>query len=444
MTRLPARVVSRVALAVILVTAVATQAGADPRVRTSPFTANGVVVEASVPVPPNTDGIVGGFTLHNEGANPAQLDGEVDENGDLTIYYRSDTLYYECDAAGENCQRSTLEEVLVSGTHLKVLGRFYVANGEYVLIARYLWTPTKAAPPPAPPAGPNPQPNHPRDFTNGNLFGVRAYVVETKVDALGGFRVGNFDPNNGYGCGTTPNCKVQRIAAAHNNRITIEPRGLATTYYVSDDGGCTYRRTDDAYSVINRRGPVDGVRVNGRYTWGGLDWVFTATRVWTPAPASPEQCGFGEQGGPLEVFSVLSQDDPGTHDPGSDVTPETWTNSQWSGTNGIGDFGAGSSVMQLDWTLTDGGWEFWGTYQVAAGAGSTTSISGEINGLAVPRAGDPTESQWDISAQLTITQATGRYAGWKGDGQWTGTASGDWAAPPSAQQGTFRWLLSPT
>ncbi len=432
-----------VALSVVAVVIVGAQADAATTAKTLRFTVSGTVVQTGVTPAPDAEGATGGFVLHLDGASPNSINSAADDNGNITVYYRADTGYHQCDANGENCGPSTLASVVTVGAHVKAMGRYYATAGQYTLVADDVFNPTKAVPPPPPPPGPNPQPSGAHDFNNTNLFGVRGKVVATKVDALGGFKVSQFDATNGYGCGSVPNCRVQRIAAAHSNQLTIDPKGVETTYYVSDDGGCIFHKTTDQYTVINRRGVTDGLKVSGRYIWGGLDWVFTATRIWTPAPLTASNCTFGTQGGPLEVASALTESDPGTFAAASDATPESWTNSQWQGTNGAGDFGAGSTVMQLDWALVDGVWQFWGTYQVAAGPTSTTAISGDIQGQAAPQSSDPTQSQWNINAQLTITQTSGKYAGWQGDGSWTGFGTGEWSAPPSAQQGTFHWEISP-
>jgi hypothetical protein len=410
-------------------------AGAASTAQTNPYQVIGDVVQDAVNVPPNVDGLTGGFVVGNVTASYGNVNPAKDSNGNLTIYTKSDTKYYKCDANGQNCRPSTAPIVVANGNRVQVAGRYYITNGQYTLVANYIWSPPKAPAPPPPPPAVNPAPASPRDYLNQNLFGVQAKVVGTKVDALGGFQLGNFTD---YGCGTTPNCKVQRVAAAHHDRINVDPTN-ATTYWLSTDGGCNYRKTSDYYTVIYRVGVQQGLMVTGRYTWGGLDWVFTATNIFGPARSTT--CGPNpSNGGPLTLTSALDRTDPGAYNPVAD----SWENSQWRGENGPGDFGGGPAEMELSWQQVPGGWEFWGTYKVSALPPQMTSIAGEIHGMATAPAF--ADVQWTINAQVTIDQTAGKWAGWSGSGSYSGTAtflSPSDPMPPFHQSGTFNWTISP-
>lgn len=423
-------------LAVVLSTVLPSpDAGAAGPAQTQGFQVIGDVVQSSVNVPPNVEGFTGGFVVGNVTQSYGNVNPAKDENGNLTIFQKSDTKYYKCDAAGQNCRPSTASVVITDGARVQVAGRYYVANGQYTLVANYVWSPPKAPAPPPPPPAVNPAPSAARDYLNQNLYGVRGKVVGTKVDVLGGFQLGNFTD---YGCGTAPNCKVQRIAAAHNNRLTIDPT-TQTTYWLSTDGGCNYRKTSDYYTVIYGAGVQQGLMATGRYTWGGLDWVFTATNIFGP-PRSSSCPPNPTQGGPLTLTSALDRTDPGAYNPAT----ESWENSQWLGSNGAGDFGGGPAEMQLSWQQVPGGWEFWGTYKVSALPPQMTSIAGEIHGTATAPAF--ADVQWTINAQVTIDQTAGKWAGWEGSGTYRGTAtflSPTDPMPPFHQSGTFTWIISP-
>src|SRR5436309_6418572 len=126
------RVVRRVSMwaAALLVLVVAdvlpTSTAGAAAAATSPFQASGVVVQDSVNVPPNVDGFTGGFVLGSVTSTYGNVDPAKDSNGNLTIYEKSDTKYYQCDSTGNNCRASTASAVVTQDAHLLVSGRYYI------------------------------------------------------------------------------------------------------------------------------------------------------------------------------------------------------------------------------------------------------------------------------------------------------------------------------
>ncbi len=429
------------AVAAIVVTlAVATAAQGIAQASTTPssepFEVAGDVVAASVSAPPNIPGASGGFQIRNVD-DRSQNTGPAMSNGRLTIYTTTNTRFYKCDSAGNNCETSTQAQTVVTGARVLVAGREFVSNDQYQLVANYVWSPPPAPEPPAPAPPPNPSPSGLRDFNLSNLYDVRARVVGTKVDLLGGFKLGDFTD---YGCGTEPQCQVEQIVRAHNGQITVDPQPQ-TNVWESTDGGCNYTKQSDSYHAIAVTGTTLGVAVDGHYVHNGIDWMFFASNVYAPAPRPASQCPPTNEVRTLAATANLNEqnpENPGTFEP----TTQTWQNTEWQGLMGpLGVFANGSVTMRLSWHNANGVWQFTGTYKVSANSPSQTSLAGAITGTA----SQPLGSRWKVSAQVTITQATGEFAGLHGDGTWTGQADSISAVsvqPPVHQDGRFDWSMS--
>ena len=418
----------------------------------TPFAVNGNVLKADAGIPPNVPGVTGSFRLNGleilfGNVAPAEEPNPDDPNdSDPTLRIDiQNTKFYTCDST--TCTPSTQEHVVVQGAQIQVQGRYYNAGGQYELIATYVFNPPPPPPPPpSPPPSrpPNPQPTSYRDFTLSNIYYFKAAVLKASSDLAGGYTIGNASTPGGdfadYGCGTQPGCKAELIARAHGNRLITDPQPTAH-FWLSSDGGCNYVGSDA--KTLGRLGAT-GIVVQGHYESDGGDWVFFISHAFVPPPKPASQCGVV----PLPTTkktsftSNVSQTMAGAFDP----TTNTYNESQWQGTNGPGDFGAGPTQLVLSWQQdSDGNWEFWGTFKIAASAPDTSSLSGDISGVALAPGAFTTLA--DFNANVTVQSATGKYAGWLGPGTWSGTVSyanlGPGSAqPPTDQQGTWSFVLT--
>lgn len=397
------------------------------------------VSNANAGTPPNVSGVTGSFVVHNVADRTNNTAQAESPDGSLTIELQNSTKFYRCDVNGENCGPSDQGHTVINGARVRVDGKWYRTNGSYEFLATYVFSPPPAdvPPPPPNPNPPNPKPTSPKEYALANIYYYQAFIVRTNSDVAGGFTLGRFVD---YGCGTTPGCKTERIARAHNNFLIIDPQPNSK-YYLGD--GCNYVQTTNTNAVF-AEGAQNGVAVAGHYTSDVGDWIFFSNNVFAPPPKPANQCGIV----PLpttynvRVLSTLAQQSTGTYD----SPTGTWNNSQWQGTNGIGDFGGGITTMTLAWHQdTDGSWDFWGNYRVAASAPDTSSISGEINGTASAPA--PGTELSNVNANVTVDQATGKYAGLQGMGSWSGRAQfanpGPTAPqPPVSQNGTWSFVLT--
>src|SRR5207237_342386 len=136
-----------------------------------------------------------------------------------------------------------------------------------------------------------------------------------------------------------------------------------------------------------------------------------------PPPKPASQCGVVPQPTTKKVSftSNVGQTSAGVFD----STSNTYNDSQWQGTNGPGDFGAGPTQLVLSWQQNaDGDWDVWGTFKISASAPDTSSLSGEISGTA--KAPGAFTTLADINGNVTVESGTGKYAGWLGVGTWKG------------------------
>ena len=412
-------------------------------VQSSSYEVVGTVVNPSAQVPPTVTGATGAFVIGSVSIHYGNVAPAEDSNGNLTIYVTPQTHFFKCDSSGNNCLASTQQEAVTQGASVQVDGRYDTASGQYELFASYVWSPPPAPAPPPPPPNVNPKPSSKNDYLLKDIFGVTGHTVETKTDKLGGWKMGNFID---YGCGSASDCQVKDIALAHNNRLQIDPQPN-TNYWLSTDGGCTYQKTSNTYTVISAVGVSRGMFVSGRYTWDGFDWAFFAGNVFAPPPTSPTSCPAPPHGPVPASTSDLNEQNPTS--PGTyDSTTSTWTDTQWQGTTlaSAGPFGGGTITETLTWQEVAGGWEFWGTYTASSSNGQT-GLSGEINGTASQPFGTSNGAAWAVNAQLTVSQGTGQFAGWQGSGYFTGTADSlsiTSPLPPFTQRGSFTWNVNPT
>jgi hypothetical protein len=405
--------------------------------QTAPWETEGTVVSTGAPAP-NVQGATGSFVLDDlTRTGGGDISGAMNENGEVTVYVQPNTVFLDDHDNDGEYRKATQAQVVVPGERVFVAGRFHRADGDTTLFANYVWNPPiEQLPPPSPP---NPTPQDRGDYLMNRLFGVTARVTEPGTTAVGtigwnkfnGFTIGFFTD---YGCGQSPGCHVQAVAAAHNDRLRIHTTPL-TTYWEGVGGG-QYRKSTDRYRVVEVLGSQQGVSVSGRYTWDGTDWRFIASHVFAPPPTE------SAPGGPTGPYTAtMHQDSEGTYDEVAGI----WRQSQWTGTMDPGGrLGLARVTMTLDWhRTTSGHWEFAGTYSIVAPAPSQTSLAGEISG-SVPAGATLSP----FNAVTSVAQATGDWNGWSGFGTAQGGATytpgttGD-VTPPVEARATFQWRLVP-
>src|SRR5205085_5536156 len=133
------------------------------------------------------------------------------------------------------------------------------------------------------------------------------------------------------------------IARAHGNRLIVDPQPISK-FWLSSDGGCNYVGSDA--KTLGKLG-VSGIAVSGHYESDGGDWIFFISHAFVPPPKPASDCGIVPQPTAKKVSftSNVGQTSAGVFD----STSNTYNDSQWQGTNGPGDFGAGPTQMVLSW-----------------------------------------------------------------------------------------------
>lgn len=411
----------------------------------NPYDATGTVMTSGQPAP-NVPGATGSFVL----GNLTEYSGNIGAapGGSITVYVQPGSTFWLCDSNGQNCVKSTQDAVIVPGNVVYITGRYAGSGSTAEPFLNDAFTPP-ATPAPPPPA--DPQPTTLGDRTFADVYGVNGTVSTTSAPLAGSASYSSLwgfvlNPVTNYGCGTQSTCKVQQIAAAHHGSLAIDATTDTTTMWLSSDGGCTFAKSTDRYTVINVVGTSSGLFVSGHYGWDNIDWRFYATNIFAPAPLPPSSCPNTTTFNPLSAGGSLVEQTAGTYDP----TTSTYRGSQWSGTMGpTGPFSNGTVSMTLDWTYDQaaGNWAFSGTWMVAAALPSTTSLSGTISGTSTMPAPPPSSPIGTVNSQVTVDQGTGTFAGYTGYGTWSGTDSfnpSDGSLPPVQQTGKFNWEIGKT
>ena len=396
-----------VATAVAATMVIPTAVSADDTADVKTFSAIGTVgLEDVQPATPMKEG----FTL-TDAQLPPQAESARQPDGSVPIYVRPDTKYYLYDPNTQTSKASTYDELVQTGTEMKVGGQVASVGGATQLTARWVWVPV-----PAPGTKvPNPQPSAPRDYTFQRTFNVVGTVLQTGAWLPGSNLV--YSDSLGFVGGLftfTNNAHVTQIVGAHKGKLNLNTTP-ATTYYKQDPNTGKYTKTNVTKADVITVGAE--VRVVGKYGWVGNDWRFIVNSVWSP----PKTVSRGAIG----WTTALSGD--GTTYDGFNV--------------GDGEVSPGSTELVVtSWSPQSSGvWNVTGTW-TAGDSNNKGTVSGTFDGTWDPTTGD-------FDAMVVVTDGTGREAGLTGSGTFEGSspaASSSNPQPPSSLTLTVKLAVERT
>ena len=393
-----------IATAFAATTFVPPAASADDTADVTTFGAIGTVeLEDLQPATPMKEG----FTLSSDTQLPPQAEAARQPDGTVPIYVRPDTKYYLYDPNTQTSKAATYDDLVQTGTEMKVGGQVATVGGATQLTARWIWVPV-----PAPGTRvPNPQPSTPRDYTFQRTFNIVGSVLQTGARFPGWG--GPYSDSFGFVAGLltfTNNAHVAQVAGAHKSKLNLNT--LPTTTYYKQGSNGKYAKVTKAEAVTLGA----DVRAVGKYAWVGDDWRFLVTSVWAPAKTVSR--------GAIGWTAALSGD-----------------GAAYDGFNvGDAEVSPGSTHLDVTWTpQSSGPWQATGTW-TAGDSNNKGTVSGTFDGT-----WDPASGQFD--AIVVVTDGTGREAGLTGSGTFDGsssTASSSDPQPPTSMTLTVKLAVERT
>ena len=390
-----------VALALVAAAIASLAAPGSAAAGSTPFVAAGTIVDSSAPMEPTPfEGqqaafLLGSLTEVSDTASPHV------ENGQLKVHVTPATRYYRYEPSIGTYRSSDYAGTVVEGERARTYGRYTDGPDGPVFFATYIWNP------PTDPTegsfGSVPKCDRVGKGTTFRPFMVVATILHNRVTVpctgFGGVPAGFSLADGSY---TETSLGFDEAIVDFGGVVQIYEIAGYTQYIIGD------KFTTNRVDVVRDGVPV---RVYGRWAHVNGGWLLYARYIWTPPPNLPTELRVDTNVNALRTA-------PG----------------QYSGVSNGRDFDGGNFQATLSWTPTsDGNWTVAGTWELRVNASHLSGdLQGELRGST-------------LSLLLNVTTGSGAYAGYRGGGTISGTATvppGEMS--PSALQGHVDLILATT